>query len=256
MYQAALGRASDDAGRSAYVSMLANKPNALLDIAREIRASDERRRLERAHGISDHSQFGEFPRILRRLVRRGAKDCMIVDVGARGRDRSNSYDLLSIFGWRGVLVEANPSLYASITDDFAGTDFELVQCAVGVEEGTMPFYIGANDDVSSLLPEHAAGWGDLRGEVNVPVRRLAPLLTEIGVDEDFDILSLDIEGLDIAVFNDLIDNSRYRPRYVIIEASYNFATRTLQDVNCSSRVCLNYDIVDQTEANLILARVE
>jgi FkbM family methyltransferase len=255
LYEAALGRPSDIVGKTEYCNAIRRGGRELIDIAREIYSSTERHQRDRWFGISDHSQFGEFSKTLRHLVRRGTNHGVVVDVGARGRDRSNSFDLLSGFGWKGLLIEANPALYESIEADFSGTDFELVKCAIGVSEGMLPFYIGSNDDVSSLLPDHAAGWGDIRGSVNVPVRRLQDVLTATGIPDDFDLLSLDIEGMDVAVLNDLIGNSKYRPNYIIIEASYDFLTRSLKEVGCSSRVIFNYIIVDQTNANLILCHV-
>src|ERR1039457_3792179 len=62
----------------------------------------------------DHSQNGEFKVILQFLIERGQLDRTIVDVGAHGRERSNSYDLMRHFGWRGLLIEANPRLVESI----------------------------------------------------------------------------------------------------------------------------------------------
>jgi len=32
---------------------------------------------------------------------------------------------MTLFGWKGVLIEANPALYDQITNDFEGTDFTL-----------------------------------------------------------------------------------------------------------------------------------
>ncbi|BAK67572.1 conserved hypothetical protein [Sphingobium sp. SYK-6] len=188
--------------------------------------------------------------ILEWLVKPG----LIVDVGARGRERSNSFDLLSRFGWKGLLVEANPALYDEIMRDFSGTDYRLVRCAVAEVEGILPFYIGANDDVSSLLRDAASGWGDLRGQVDVHVRRLGAILDEHWIPHRFDILSLDIEGLDVEVFNDLIDNTPYRPKLVIMEASYDFKTKDLNDVGSSKAVQDAYEICGQTRANLFLSR--
>ena len=60
--------------------------------------------------IADHSQNGEFLELLKLIVARGAPGKNIVDAGANGRERSNSYDLMLLFGWRGLLIEANPAL--------------------------------------------------------------------------------------------------------------------------------------------------
>lgn len=256
LYLAVLNRAPDEAGLRAHSMRLSRSPDDVRAVASELFHSPEHQnRLGMSNAILDHSQFGEFPMLLRRLLRSGSKHQIIVDVGARGRERSNSYGLMRYFGWKGLLVEANPSLRASIERDFEGLDFRYSDCAIGVAEGTLPFYIGANDDVSSLLESAARGWGETRGHIDVEVRRLATLLREHAIPYDFDVLSLDIEGLDVDVLNDLIAMSIYRPHYIVIEASQDFAFRTIQDAGGSALVAQTYRVVDQTCANFILQRV-
>ena len=253
LYRAVLNRAPDKNGFEAHLNRLTSDRSALLSIAQDIFNSVEHKTLLGGNtGITDHSQFREFPLLLRHLIEDGSTHQIIVDVGARGRDRSNSFDLLSHFGWKGILVEANPELYDEISSDFQGTDFTLVRCAVGPTEGVLPFYIGSNDDVSSLLKDAAFSWGELRGQVDVEVNRLHNVLRGLNIPRDFDVLSVDIEGVDVPVLNDLIENSQYRPTYIIIEASYDFQTKLLSDVGCSIEVQSLYEIVDQTPANLIL----
>lgn len=201
--------------------------------------------------FSDQTQFGELEMLVGRWMARAVPHRTVVDVGARGRARSNSYDLLRSFGWKGILFEANPNLIDSIGMDFAGLDMDLVQCAVSDYDGEATFYLGVNDDVSSLNEYASLGWGPVAGEVTVPVRRLGPQLEKRGVPLDFGLLSIDIEGEDIRVLNDVVA-SGYRPRWVIIEASLNFAIKSLDDLPFDDRVKTLYALVGQTPANLIM----
>jgi len=159
------------------------------------------------------------------------------------------------FGWKGVLIEANPNLIQSIRDEFSGLDVELVSAAVSNYEGEADFFFGSNDAISSLNRDATASWGAVSGSVRVPVRTLRGILIERKVPADFDLLSLDIEGEDIKVLNDTIEHSYYRPQWIIIEASYDFQTKSLNDLNVSSTVIENYEIVEQTDANLMLERI-
>lgn len=209
----------------------------------------DRRRL-----LLDHTQNGEFHPILEFLMARGQVHKIIVDVGARGRERSNSYDLLKHFGWRGLLVEANPTLHAPIRDDFAGTLFDLEGCAVSDYEGTAEFYFGVNDDVSSLNHGAAAGWGAIQGKTTVTVHTLATVLDKHAIPEDFDILSLDIEGEDVKAFNALIGGSRYRPRLALIEVGPPRDPPDLAALGFSADVLRDYAFLGHYGPNVFLTR--
>lgn len=203
---------------------------------------------------NDHTQYGEFKLLLDRWIARAVEHPLVVDVGARGRDRSNSYDLLRHFGWRGYLIEANPHLLDPIRQAFDGLDIELIHCAVSDYDGEAIFYLGVNDDVSSLNAQASAGWGPVAGEVKVPVARLGGLLDARETPKTFGLLSIDIEGEDIRVLNDVVAVAGYRPEWVIIEASNDFATKALSDLPLDPVVLAHYDLVAQTPANLILER--
>ncbi len=265
-YQALLGRPADPAGLKQKAERFDRGEASIRDLANEFVQSEEfaaripkllaSRPIDDAamRLTSDVSQYGELWLLLRRWVNAQAHCGLVVDVGARGRERSNSYDLMRHFGWSGLLVEANPALLASIRSDFAGCAFELVSCAVSDYSGSATFTIGSNDDVSSLDPSLAENWGTTRGVVEVEVRRLAEVLSEHAIPERFDLLSLDIEGEDIKVLNDLVEHSAFRPDWIIIEASHDFQVRTLTDAPFAPAVRDAYAVVDTTRANLILGR--
>ena len=265
LYGCLLLREADPSGREDKIARLSDGSASPADIIREIvgaaefvhslpdllasTGGNEHRRF-----TNDVSQYGEVWELIRLWVNRAALTRIVVDVGARGRQRSNSYDLLREFGWRGVLVEANPALIDTVAAEFAGLDLTLLCCAVSDYDGEATFTIGVNDDVSSLTPELAGDWGPTRGAVTVRVRRLAALLREQDVPHRFDLLSLDIEGEDIKVLNDLIGTSDFRPEWVVIEASDDFAVRSLDDAPFSQGVKDAYAIAGQTRSNLLLQR--
>lgn len=204
--------------------------------------------------INAHDQFGEIGMLLREWASNSVSEKIVVDVGARGRERSNSYDLMYHFGWRGLLIEANPALLPTIETEFEGLDFKLVGTAVSDYTGVAEFTIGSNDDVSSLNPEAAALWGENRGTIKVNVRTLPDILAEHGIPHEFGLLSIDIEGEDVKVLSDLICKSDYRPNYIIIEASENFEITALDQLDLPELVLQTYQIFERTSANLLLRR--
>jgi FkbM family methyltransferase len=201
--------------------------------------------------IVDHSQFGEFPLFLK--LARPKRHGVVVEVGALGKEGSNSYDLLSQLEWRGVLVEANPNSWEKIEREFARLNFSLARCAVSDVEGMVVFHLGVVDGVSSLIREMAEAWGPSKGSVEVQARRLGDILDEQKVPLNFDLLSLDIEGMDLPVLNDLIAKTKYRPRWIFLEASYDFRTKSLGELDLLPSIQDQYEIVGQTVPNLLLA---
>lgn len=202
--------------------------------------------------FNDSTQFGELPLLLRTWLARTTSAPFVVDVGARGRARSNSYDLMRYFDWRGLLIEANPQLAPVIRREFAGLDFQIATCAVSNYRGRAEFVLGANDDVSSLEASSAEGWGSTRGVIDVSVRRLPDLLVEYGAPRDFGLLSIDVEGEDVRVLNDLADDGRFRPDWVLIEASDDFRMQSLEQLPTSEATRAMFEIAGATSANLLL----
>ena len=265
LYQHILLREADRPGLELYAGLILKGEMTLPQALQSFLQSEEFKRnfdafaaryapSDDARAFRDVSQFGEIALLVRRIVNEASPSRLVVDVGVRGREGSNSFDLMRHFGWRGLLIEANPQLADGIAAEFAGLDFRLISTAVSDYSGEAVFHLGANDAISSLSEDAAAGWGPIRGQVRVPVRRLPDILAEHDVAVQFDLLSLDIEGEDIKVMNDLIDRSGYRPKWVIIEASYDFRTTALTDLPFSQQVVAAYEIVERTQANLLLRR--
>lgn len=243
-------RREPDPGIEGHIQSIRDGRRSLAQLIQTFLNSAEYKNLAEPEFFSDQSQYGEVAQLVRLMVNE-SRDGLVVDVGARGKARSNSWDLMNTFGWRGLLIEANPNLIASIMADVEGLRATVINCAVADYEGEAEFHFGVNDDVSSLTYRNAADWGETKGSTRVLVRRLPSILAEHDAPLEFDILSLDIEGEDIRVLNDLVA-SDYRPRYVVIEASLSFAIESLEQLPFSERVRQRYEIVARTPANLIL----
>ena len=203
---------------------------------------------------NDVSEHGEIWQLVRLWINDQAKCGIVVDVGARGRDRSNSFDLMKHFGWRGLLIEANAQLHHAIDTDFAGCDMQLVSCAVSDFNGRSNFTLGFNDDVSSLTASCTKIWGNSRGTIEVEVRRLSEVLAEFEIPLEFDLLSLDIEGEDFKVLNDLVATSPYRPNWIVMESSGGAPVRHMTDPRFSKEVRRHYRAKAVTKSNIILTR--
>jgi FkbM family methyltransferase len=264
LYEAVLLRTPDPKGLKSYAELVEQGRMTFSAVVEKFLHSEEFGRNQRRFAasyfsngnrfIDDVSQFGEVALLLRKMVNDAAVHRIVVDVGVKGRDGSNTYDLMRWFGWRGILIEANPRLETQIMKEFSGLHVELVSCAVSDYTGNAAFYLGINDAISSLNKHNTEHWGPVTEKIEVPVRRLTDILAERNVPVDFDVLSIDIEGEDIKVINDMIKNSRYRPTWIIVEASYKFKVKSLSDLPFASELKESYELFDQTEANLLLKR--
>ena len=153
---------------------------------------------------------------------------IFVDVGAAGPDFLSVSSRFRERGWRVISVEANPEFcrqhrergheiyeFACGASDQDNVDFQVVN-----SQGRK--YMGGDvsfESCSSLhiKPEYAA---DARGleitNIKVSVRTLNTILREHARVEQFDILSVDVEGWELEVLQGL-DLGRYAPKVLVIE---------------------------------------
>ena len=210
----------------------------------------------------EHSQFGEvsllLKHMLREYVRLTASRGFIVDVGANGKKISNSYDLLRHLGFKGLLIEANPRLVEQIREEFADCDVVIHHAAVSHEDGReVTLWVSDdNKDIASIRPERFDAWKrqenfghlSIDHEYRLVTERLPDILARHAVPEDFFMLTIDIEGVDVDVVNDLLANSRHRPLFLIIEG------RSEPLMAAIPRLRAEYGIVAETRSNVIFER--
>lgn len=231
LYRTLLGREPDNEGLQAHSAEITNQGGSIEKTIEKFLRSDE---FSLKHSslaaryvpddarrfTNDVSEYGEIDILIREMVNKLARHRIVVDVGVCGRQGSNSFDLLQHFGWAGLLVEADPHLIPRIRNEFAGLNVTIANLAVSDYTGRAAFYFG--ESASSLSKEVVEACGPCEGAVEVEVRRLGEILDAHAIPLDFDVLSLDIEGEDQRVLNDLIRSTGYRPRWIIIEASFEF----------------------------------
>ena len=199
----------------------------------------------------DNSQNAEVSLLLRDIINVSEHSKIAVDVGAKGRIGSNTYDLLRYFGWRGILVEANPRLIPNIEREFSGCDFDLVNVAVSDKPGKAKLHLGINDGISSIHREWTARWGEIHDSVEVNVETLPSILARFGVPKLFGLLSIDAEGEDLNLLEDAL-SAGYRPKWIIFEAENAPNIESLHNLPLSTLAKGSYDIVGRTTANLIV----
>jgi len=169
--------------------------------------------------MNDTSQFGEGQVIASLFAAMPAPAAehkrMFVDVGAFGRFLSNTRPLLDQ-GWRGVMIEANPDRAETIVQDVAGLDVQVLMFGAADKSCAMEYHLHSEPTHNSFI----AGWyppTDTGKSIIVPVRPLAVLLEMAQVPLDFELLSVDTEGMDEIIMRCLFETSQYRPHLIITE---------------------------------------
>src|SRR5829696_5149152 len=116
--------------------------------------------------LSVFSQNGEDGVVVEILNRIGVGPHFFVEFGIQDGTEGNCVLLADALGWSGLFVEADACLHSRVSEKYAGTEVRVVRELVTAE-------------------------------------RFTAILREEGVPEDFDVLSIDIDGNDVYVWDSL-----------------------------------------------------
>ncbi|MGL4811978.1 MAG: FkbM family methyltransferase [Beijerinckiaceae bacterium] len=149
-----------------------------------------------------------------RLPERG----FYVDVGGNHPIVASNTFRLDLMGWEGVAIEPNPDLvrrYARLRPHC-----RVVQNAVGDDDGTLEFITFNLDQCNTFDPalaDKARSRGAIEtGRQPVKVRKLGDILAETAGDRLIDVMSIDIEGFEMAAFRSN-DWARWTPAIILAE---------------------------------------
>lgn len=161
-------------------------------------------------GYRTYAQFGEDVVLLKLF--KDKKNGRYVDVGAHHPYRYSNTYLLYRQGWHGVNIDPNPHTIELFNKARPGDK----NICVGVgRKGMFTYYRFSDPAVNTFKREEAEKWKrksflKFLGTSEIEVKPLADL-----VEEPFDLLSIDAEGMDTEVLQSY--DWKYHPRVVVIE---------------------------------------
>lgn len=143
-------------------------------------------------------------------------DGVFVEVGAHdGRSWSNT-DFLADIGWRGLYIEPVPELADKCRKNHANNNVVVLNAAVG-SGGPVKIYKNVGPmSLTTGCEEYNKRWNasDVLGEMKA--KRLDDILEEVKMPPPFDLLSIDVEGMEYEVLRGL-DIVMWEPKVVVVE---------------------------------------
>ena len=175
-----------------------------------------------------------------------------VELGANdGVNQSNTLFFERFRGWKGVLIEPFQPNYKELIRNRSSSNFFKNAACVGptytnptVElaySNLMTSTLGVNSDIQDPVSHANQGaefWGGDTFVFEAPAFTLDSILIEAGAPALIDLLSLDVEGVELEILKG-VDHSKYRFRYICVE-SRQFGE--LQDYLLSQKYSLISDL--------------
>lgn len=172
------------------------------------------------HAMKSYSQEGE-DMVLRRLFDEKIGPGFYIDVGAHHPRRFSNTNFFYRRGWSGINIEPNPDVAKQFA---AGRKRDInLQLGVSDRQDELTYYFFNDPALNTFDHDLAASRLEnpkfkIVGIRAVKVERLDEILRKNLLDgQKIDFLSIDVEGLDLAVLRSN-DWRSYRPVWVLVEA--------------------------------------
>ena len=148
----------------------------------------------------------------------GQQNGFFVDIGAHHPKRFSNTYLLYRSGWRGINIEPNPGV-KRIFDDIRPEDINI-ETAIGNNESESTFYMfqepALNTFSKTLADQYERAGQKLIEKKAIKTRKLSSVLNEHCSGKNIDILSIDVEGMELSVLESS-DWKQYRPKMLLLE---------------------------------------
>ncbi len=165
----------------------------------------------------------------------------IIEIGAlTGTYNSNSRFFIEHYNWEGIMIEPNPYSFTELVNNTKNINVILENVAISNQTGTCNF------QTDTVHPGHSK-ISD-KGNVKVKSIKFDEIFKKHPQFLNFDILSIDVEGNEIPILQDLMKYKIF-PTFIISE----HFTDNLRDIQ-NSIICSEYNILTTISYNTIWKR--
>lgn len=154
-----------------------------------------------------YSQNNEEEVIIAEFARMNVQSGRFLDIGAwDGKGFSNTYRLAEL-GWKGVCVEASPTVFPGLAKNHADNpNIVLVNAAIAPSQSKLvEWFDSGGDAISTTNPAHKAkweaGWKVKYTTFWVYTMPMIALFDQFGFD--FDFINIDVESTNLELFRAL-----------------------------------------------------
>jgi FkbM family methyltransferase len=198
-----------------------------------------------------YSQFGEDVALLRQA--NFSEPGYYVDVGACYPVRYSNTFLYYVRGWRGLLIEPNPDLSDRLRrvrprDTVVPMGISQSGAKLSYRKFDDAEFNSFNDGQVTALAEYGI---KSAAALEIQTAPLRDILAANNVPSDFELLSVDCEGMDVEVLESN-DWDKFRPRWIIVEDYQNYQgdstedsaiAKLLQSVGYTVRIRLGFSYI-------------
>lgn len=178
-----------------------------------------------------------------------------LDIGANHPSRSNNTLLFHKRGWRGVNIDPLPENIALFR--IARPEDMNIQAGIGEESGSKDFFRIHPDTLSTFNRQAAETYSaqghEITAVTTIEVLSPSDLVAKHGIPPAPDLLSIDVEGDELAIITGLID-AGVRPKVMICETV--FYARTMKESRKNERLIaairdFGYQVYADTYVNTV-----
>ena len=153
------------------------------------------------------------------LLMNGFKPGFFIEIGANdGITFSNTICLEECFGWRGLLIEANPKYFSSLSRREKST---IILKAIYSSKTKIPFVdAGLYGSINKMLDGNNRKVTEENSIIDVDCEPLVDILDRCNAPHHIDFISIDVEGMEYLIVKQMTD-SQYRVKCGCVEHNYD-----------------------------------